>query len=95
MISTTFATTLRVIACCCCFAASILSSADCKKAQAEDVPHGANYAVELPQQTLIRLFGTVQLPDGTPADDIIIEVYRRSESQSNHDAGGSPGLAPA
>lgn len=85
MISTTFGTTLRMIACCCCLAASMLANAECKNAQVEDVPHGANETVELRQQKLHRLFGTVQLPDGKPADDIVVEVYRRSGSQSNHD----------
>ena len=86
MISTAFAPTLRVIAGCFCLAASMLSSAECKKAQVEDVPHGANYIIELPQQKLHRLFGTVQLPDEKFADDIVVEVYRRSGAQSSHDA---------
>jgi len=93
MISTAFATTLRVIAGCCCLAASMLSNAECKKAQPEDVPHGANYNVELPQQTLHRLFGTVQLPDGTSADDIVVEIYRRSQTQTNTDASKQTRLA--
>ena len=75
-----------MIAGCCCLAASMLSNAECKKAQAEDVPHGANVIVELSQQKLHSLFGTVHFPRGEPADDIVVEVYRRLGSQSNHDA---------
>ncbi|HZS28873.1 MAG TPA: hypothetical protein VFB76_16720 [Candidatus Angelobacter sp.] len=86
MISTAFGTTLRVIAGCCCLAASMLANAECKNAQAADVPHGANETVELPQQKLHSLFGTVQLPGGKAADDIVVEVYRRLESKGGDDA---------
>ena len=42
-----------------CFGASVLSYAECKKTQAEDIPHGANELIELPQKNLNHLHGTV------------------------------------
>ena len=62
--------------------ASMLSNAECLEAQAADVPHGANTMIELREQELHYVFGTVLFPRGEPATDIVVEVYRRSGRQS-------------
>jgi hypothetical protein len=51
---------------------------ECKKAQPEDVPHGANMLIEFKQQKVTHVSGTVLQPNGEPAGDIVIEVYHHS-----------------
>jgi len=74
-------TWLKIIACF-YLALSVSSNAECQKAGKDDVPHGANQTVELAEQKISRLFGTVLFPDRAPAEDIVIELYRRVGKQS-------------
>lgn len=48
----------------------------CKKARAEEVPHGANEIVVFTEQTVPRLEGIVVLPNAEPVRDAVVEVYR-------------------
>ena len=47
-----------------------------------DVPHGANELIELKEEKLSQIFGTIRFPQGELADDIVVEVYRRARTQS-------------
>ncbi len=76
----------RKIVCFCWIAVSILSHAQCKPAQSKDVPHGANTLIELKEQRLSQIFGTVRFPQGEVADDIVVEVYRHAETESLQEA---------
>ena len=76
----------RKIVCFCWIAVSILSHAQCKPAQSKDVPHGANELIELKEQRLSQIFGTVRFPQGELADNIIVEVYRRAGTESLQEA---------
>lgn len=76
----------RVIACFCWTVVSILSHAQCKLAQPEDAPHGANELIELKEQKLNQIFGTVRFPRGELADNIVVEVYSRAGTQSLQEA---------
>jgi hypothetical protein len=76
----------RKIVCFCWIAVSILSHAQCKPAQSKDVPHDANTLIELKEQRLSQIFGTVRFPQGKVADDIVVEVYRREGSESLQEA---------
>ena len=73
-------------ACFCWIAVSILSHAQCKPAQPGDVPHGANELIELKEEKLSQIFGTIRFPQGELADDIVVEVYRRARTQSLEEA---------
>jgi hypothetical protein len=74
--------TLLKIIICFCLTLSVASNAECQKAGKEDVPHGANMTVELAEQKVSRLFGTVLFPNRESAGDIVIELYRRAGKQS-------------
>jgi hypothetical protein len=70
------ATPLTVFAC--WLALSIVSTGECRKAQEGDVPHGANQLIELKEQPVKRLSGTVLVGFGNsdPAGNVVVEVYR-------------------
>ena len=82
----------RMIACFCSIALSIPSHAQCKPAQPESVPRGANMLVELKEQELSQIFGTVRFPQGELANDIVVEIYRRAGMQSLQEARQQPRL---
>jgi hypothetical protein len=67
---------LRVLFCVIVF--SHLAQAQCKKAKADDVPHGANEFILLNGGTLGRIHGTVFLPNSIRAEDVVVEVYTYS-----------------
>ena len=75
-------TILLKIIICFYLALSVTSNVECQKASKDDVPHGANMTVELAEQTVSRLFGTVLFPNREPAGDSVIELYRRVGKQS-------------
>ena len=75
-------TTLLKTIICFYLALSVKSNAECQKVGKDDVPHGANMTVELAEQKVSRLFGTVLFPNREPAGDIVIELYRRVGKQS-------------
>jgi hypothetical protein len=83
----------RMIVCFCWIAVSILSQAQCKPAQTEDVTHGANMLIELKEQKLNHVFGTVSFLGGDWANDIVVEVYRREGTESLQEARQKPRLA--
>jgi len=74
-------TTLRTVACLTFLVLPITSRAECRKAHDDEVPQGANMLVELTEQKIHDLFGTVFLPADEPAEDIVVEVYRQSGKQ--------------
>ena len=84
--SNNIAFSARMIACFCWIALSILSHAQCKPAQPDDLPHGANTLIELKEQQLSQIFGTVRFPHGELADDIVVEVYRHEGAESLQEA---------
>lgn len=51
---------------------------ECRKAQPEDAPQGANELIELARQRVDNLSGTVMFPNEEPAGDVVVEVYRHS-----------------
>lgn len=54
-----------------------LCSAGCKHANSNDVPHGANELIELPEQDLAEIRGVVSGPgEPQPTRDVVAEVYR-------------------
>ena len=73
---------LRWIAIFYCLLASVWCCAVCKKAHAEDVLHGANQLIELTHKSLSHLHGTALYFRERPANDIVVEIYRQSGSQS-------------
>jgi hypothetical protein len=53
------------------------SNADCKKARADQTPHGANELIILKERTVGILQGVVFIGyGGGPASDVVVEVYR-------------------
>jgi hypothetical protein len=68
-------TTLRTVACLSFLALPITSRAECRKAQDNEVPNGANELIALREQKIRGLFGTIFLPNDEPAEDVVIEVY--------------------
>ena len=67
----------------CCLALSIVCNAECRRAQEDEVPHGANELIELKEQTIKRVFGTISIGFGNsaPTPNVVIEVYRTTENQ--------------
>jgi hypothetical protein len=61
----------RLLVCLSCFALPIASWAECRKAQDNEVPHGANELIELKEQKVHDLFGTVFLPNHRPAGNVV------------------------
>ena len=59
----------------------IAADAECKKAQKDDLPHGANLLIEYSEKKTDRLFGTVYYPNETLAADTVVEVYRLLSKQ--------------
>jgi 5-hydroxyisourate hydrolase-like protein (transthyretin family) len=70
----------KIAASCALLVAFTFLFAECKKANPEDVPQGANELVELSTQKITHVSGTVLFPDGMPAGDIIVEVHTFSEN---------------
>jgi len=67
----------------CCLALSIACNAECRRAQEDEVPHGANELIELKEQTIKRVFGTISIGFGNsaPTPNVVIEVYRTTENR--------------
>lgn len=67
----------------CCLALSIVSNAECRRAQEAEVPHGANELIELREQTVKRVFGTISIGFGNsaPTPSVVVEVYRSTGNQ--------------
>ena len=70
----------KIAASCALLVAFTFSCAECKKANPEDVPQGANELIELSTQKITHVSGTVLFPDGIPAGDIVVEVHTYSEN---------------
>src|SRR5579864_3187792 len=62
----------------CCMALSIVCNAECRRAQEDEVPHGANELIEFKEQTVKRVFGTITvgLSNSAPIPNVVVEVYR-------------------
>ena len=69
---------INLMAFACCLALSIACNAKCRKAQEAEVPHGANELIELKEQTVKRVFGTISIGFGNsgPTPNVVVEVYR-------------------
>jgi hypothetical protein len=67
----------------CCLALSIVCTAECRRAQEAEVPHGANELIELKKQTVKRVFGTIFIGFGNsaPTPNVVVEVYRSTVNQ--------------
>ena len=67
----------------CCMALSIICTAECRRAQEDELPHGANELIELKEQTVTRVFGTISIGFGNsaPTPNVVIEVYRITGNQ--------------
>ena len=74
-----FSALLRTAAFLSCLAPPLFSRAECRKAEDNEIPHGANELIELKEQKVQGLFGTILFPTGEPAEDIVVEVYRWSK----------------
>ena len=70
-----FSALLRTAAFLSCLAPPLFSRAECRKAEDNEKPHGANELIELKEQKVQGLFGTILFPN-EPAEDIVVEVYR-------------------
>jgi hypothetical protein len=67
----------------CCLALSIVCNAECRRAQEDEVPHGANQLIELKEQTIKRVFGTIStgFTNSPPTPNVVVEVYRSTGNQ--------------
>jgi hypothetical protein len=54
---------------------SISAESQCRKAQADEVPHGANEFIIDERQVTSNLHGTVLFPDGKTAKNVVVEIY--------------------
>jgi hypothetical protein len=70
-----FSALLLTVALLSCLALPLFSRAECRKAEDNEKPHGANELIELKEQKVQGLFGTILFPN-EPAEDIVVEVYR-------------------
>lgn len=50
-------------------------SCSCKKASADDLPHGANEIIEYSETTVKRIAGRVVNPLEEPIEDAVVEIY--------------------
>jgi hypothetical protein len=58
---------------------SVVCHAECRRAHNDEVPHGANELIELREQTVKRVSGTILVGFGgsEPAGNVVVELYRR------------------
>jgi len=62
---------------------SVVCHAECRRAH-DEVPHGANELIELREQTVNRVSGTILVGFGgsEPAGNVVVELYRREGNLS-------------
>jgi len=69
-----------------------LSYAQCKKAKAHDVPHGANEYILLSERVFGRIHGKIFFPNyrveagREPARDIVVEIYKHRGGDTSAEA---------
>lgn len=51
------------------------STATCRKAKNDEVPHGANEFIQMESRTVPRILGIVFLSNGGPAANVVVEIF--------------------